>query len=326
MSTSEHWRRDKPSHYNFLALDRSPIKQLDAVGGLNGALMSHDLHSGAMTFVVEVPHGWRTKQDAEDGTLEIFMLRGDIALDGTSVGSGGIVNLPQSCGGGELTAEGDGLALVFWNPNLPAFSSPYTVSSIRRVWDIPWEDSLGEGVHGELHKSLRTPDFTGGGFDGGPGGFLRIAHLEPHLQAPLEHVHDECWEEIIFLSGDTLLANEGICAPGSVVSHPQNWWHAPFATRTGAIILNHTDAPMGFPWRPREYPNAEALCDAYFDLDSIGEPAVHTSWEDVDPRLRAIVDTPENRAFEAGPEGAEYADLEPNEGSSRYRASWSRSS
>src|SRR5699024_2139728 len=111
-------------------------------------------HTDSATYVADIPAGWRHESDASEATLELFMLSGEIALDNLRQGSGGIVNLPQGCGGGEISSEKGGLALIFWNPDLPSFSPPYTKKSIRTLWGMEWQPSLGEGVHGELHKSL----------------------------------------------------------------------------------------------------------------------------------------------------------------------------
>jgi hypothetical protein len=50
-----------------------------------------------------------------------------------------------------------------------------------------------------------------------------------------------------------------------VVVYPQEFYHALFATRSSALILVHTDAPMGYPWPPRDYPEVDKLVGAYLD-------------------------------------------------------------
>jgi hypothetical protein len=215
--------------------------------------------------------------------LEFFLLRGDLSLQGTRVGSGGYVHVPQGCGGGELASVGGATAFVFWNPNAPCFSYPLTRNRVVDPLAEPWVDSI-PGAHGIRHKSLRKPDPvphpSDEGFDGGPGGYLRFQYIEPNTIARDEHVHHECFEEIILLAGDCLLVNEGQMAPGSVVNHPQEWYHAPFFSRTGALILVHTDAPMGFPWPPRPYPDADALAQSYFDGGDWRHAPDHVAWRD----------------------------------------------
>ena len=284
----EHWRRDMPNFYNFYALDRAPLKDVpDVVGGLTGALMSKDLHSGSHTFVVELAPKFRKEFDGKGGSLELFTLRGDLSLSGDRIGSGSYIHLPQGCGGGEVRSAGGALALAWWNPNAPAYPPPYTQNRTLRTRDLEWVFSLPD-YHGLMHKSLRLPDPQntpyadphGSCADGPPGGYLRYTFIAPGIKAPYEHVHHECFEEIIMLGGDTLLADEGIMAPGTVTCHPQEWWHGPFASRSGALIIVHTDAPMGYPWPPRDYPFQEEVCNAYLDEIPYDAPTQHTDWAD----------------------------------------------
>jgi hypothetical protein len=280
---TEHWRRDAPGFYNFLALERAPLNVPDMLGGTVGAFMSHDPRHGASTYAVDLPPGWRGRTDSAHASLEFFVLRGDLALAGETVGASGYIHLAQGCGGGEVHSPSGALALAFWNPNLPCFPYPYTRNRLLKAWREPWVNSM-PGAHGVMHKSLRQPDPTPHptqeGFDGGPGGYLRFQYIEPHMIAAAEHVHHECFEEIILLQGDCFLVNEGQMGIGSVVVHPQEWYHAPFVSRSGAVILVHTDAPMGYPWPPRDYPEAEKLAAAYLDAAPWDVPTQHIPWRE----------------------------------------------
>ena len=282
MSTpKEHWRRDKHAFFNFLALERQALSfdVPEPLHGLNGALVSSDAGSGAQTFVVNIPPGWKSSYDGADASLELFNLSGDVAMEGDRVGASGYVHVAQRCGGTELDSERGALSLAFWNPNAPTFPPPYTKNRSMRFWEEPWHASLPDS-HGIMHKSFRLPDPTGDGYDGGPAGHMRLVYIAPGIDAPYEHVHHECFEEIILLQGDNLLADEGVMGIGSTTLHPQEWWHGPFATRSGCIVLVHTDAPMGFPWPPREndYPIAKAVCEAYLNEARWDIPTEHTPW------------------------------------------------
>jgi hypothetical protein len=89
MKQQEHWRRDEPTFYNFLSLERRPVDGPEFVAGLNGALMSRDPKSGSHTWVVEIPPGWHARTDARVASLELVLLRGDVSLNGERVGSSG---------------------------------------------------------------------------------------------------------------------------------------------------------------------------------------------------------------------------------------------
>lgn len=329
--------REDPGFYNLLALDRRTLDGPDILAGLRAAAMSGDARSGAVTWVAELPPGWRAATDSSTASLEFFLLRGDLALNGEAVGASGYVHLPQLCGGGELHSTGGALTLVFWNPNLPCFPFPYTRNRLVRPHRESWVNSV-PGSHGVMHKSLRKPDPvphpTDEGFDGGPGGYLRFQYIEPGMVAAKEHVHHECFEEIILLQGDCFLINEGQMGIGSVVVHPQEFYHAPFASRSGALILVHTDAPMGFPWPPRDYPEVDKLVGAYLDGARWDVPTEHVAWRD-HPLSRVQEESAAYQSWRQGPDSARFGDADPGthvpfmpagrDAVSRFRAGWTRS-
>ena len=72
--TVDHWRRDEPTFYNFLALDKKSLSAPDPIGGLQGALMSKDTQSDSQTYTVNIPPGWKSQTDAQYGSLEFFIL------------------------------------------------------------------------------------------------------------------------------------------------------------------------------------------------------------------------------------------------------------
>lgn len=336
MAIAEHWRRDAPTFYNFLSLNRDKGDRPDAIGGVPGALMSHDEISLAETHYLEIPPGWKSRSDARDASLEFFVLSGALSLADETVGAGGYIHLPQGCGGGELSSETGAKVLAFWNPNLPCFPYPYTRQRLLHTHEAPWKNSV-PGAHGVMHKSLRLPDPTPetpeAGFDGGPGGYLRFQFIAPEMIAEGEHVHHECWEEIILLQGDVMLINEGQMGMGSVVGHPQEWYHAPFVSRGGALILVHTDAPMGFPWPPREYPDAMNLCTHYLQDSGLDRHIKHVDWadhplasmQDANPEYRRWRESGKGPLWGDGDSGTEIPWKPGGRGTaSQFRGSWSR--
>ena len=111
-------------------------------------------------------------------------------------------------------------------------------------------------------------------------------------------------------------------ALGSVVCHPQEWWHGPFATRQGTIVIVHTDAPMGYPWPPRDYPFQHEVLEAYLDEQAWDAPAEHTPWAET-PWAR-FQRGEEWERWARSPEAAEFGDEVGQGETSRFRASWKR--
>lgn len=328
--------RADPGFYNFLALGRNALDAPDFLGGLCGALMSADPRSGAQTFCIELFPGWRSRTDGKLASLELFVLRGDLSFNGQVIGASAYVHVAQGCGGGEFSTTGGALVLAFWNPDMPCFPYPYTRNRVIEPWREQWINSV-PGSHGVMHKSLRQPDSvphpTDEGFDGGPGGYLRFQYIEPNTIAPKEHVHHECFEEIILLQGDCFLVNEGQMGIGSVVNHPQEWYHAPFISRTGALLLVHTDAPMGYPWPPRDYPGVDALARAYFEGAEWDRPTAHIPWNQ-HPVAKLQDASPDYHEWRKSGDSALWGDADPGDrvpfmpagrGTvSKFRSSWKR--
>ncbi|MGI9658390.1 MAG: hypothetical protein ACR2OD_05735, partial [Gaiellaceae bacterium] len=202
----EHWRRDEPQFFNFLALGREPMSDApDVVGGLPGTLLSKDIRTEDSTLLVELPAGWSHEFDGKGASLELFVLQGRVSYEGRWIGPGGYIHLPQGGGGGELSSENGALTFVFWELNRPSFPPPYTENRAVRFREVPYELMPRDTEsHGLLHKSMRLPDPTGGAEgsgEGGPGGFVRVMYLPPGGVSPFEHGHPECWEEVYVLQG-----------------------------------------------------------------------------------------------------------------------------
>lgn len=299
------WRRDEYSFYNIFELDREPVDAPSALEGLNASVMSGDPSNDRRTYVVELPKDWKVEVDGKDASLEFFLLNGDLSLEGEKVRSGGYIHLPQHGGGGELRSETGALAIAFSNPDMPQFPAPYTRNRVTSVWSVPLTPSV-PGAHSMMHRSLRLPDPTPHpnfeGFDGGPGGFLRVQYMPAGFLYDQEQVHHECFEEIMVLQGDMLMVDEGIMGIGSTICHPQEWWHAPFATQSGALLLMHTDAPMGYPWPERTYPSVDEIADIYFEEEPLDRPTRHIPWSEC-TSMRAVQETPEFRAWRDSPDG-----------------------
>jgi len=243
-------------------------------------VLSRSDNADSATYELRVPPGWTSKPNTSEATVELFILEGDISLEGTQVGAGGYVFLPRGCGDAELRSERGCQVLAFWNERLAGFEdTPHRVTSWRRE---PWVDLGGiPSMHGVMYKSLRLPDRGDGDVHGGPGGLLRLSYLPPAFADPTEHVH-KIWEEIYFLSGDLFMPPRGLLTTGTYLANPAHHWHAPMTTQFGSFMLVQTTAPVD--QIPREYPDAGAIVDGYRDTASWLEPPRHQDWDAAEAR------------------------------------------
>ena len=208
-------------------------------------------------------------------TLELFVLEGDVALDGERVGAGGYVSVPRGSGSVDLRSAAGAQAIVYWTPAAAVVAG--AVPRVTRVQHEPWQVQKMEAMpHGPLSKSLRLPDNMEGAVHGGAGGILRLVMLPPGWADASEHVH-WVWECLVFLAGDLAMPGRGILAQGSYLGNPAGYIHGPMASQTGALILVQTDEPVSQPaWRK---PGAQNFANGYRDARSWLEPSRHHAWE-----------------------------------------------
>ena len=100
---TQHWQRDEPTFYNFLALERNPLDAPDILAGLSGALMSTDPKSDAFTYVLNLPAGFKGRTDANLASLEF--LSSAVIFPKWRAGSAGCYLHSQLGGGGEISSR-----------------------------------------------------------------------------------------------------------------------------------------------------------------------------------------------------------------------------
>lgn len=282
MKTASLTSREEPQCYETAHLDWQSMSETRLLAGIDARLLSRSSDADSSTYELRIPPGWSCKPDTDEATLELFVLQGDLALEGTRVGAGGYVFLPRGGGEAELRSENGGQLLAYWNESLAGYEgATHRITSWRKE---PWVDLGGiPSMHGVMYKSLRLPDAGDGVVHGGPGGILRMSYLPPAFADPTEHVH-KIWEEIYFLSGDLFMAPRGLLTTGTYLANPAHHWHAPMTTQFGSFMLVQTTSPVDQV--PREYPNADSLVDGYLDTASWLEPPRHQDWESAEARYR----------------------------------------
>ncbi len=274
-----HWDRDEPQFFDIFELPWREVAEIEIARGVEGRLISKDQRTGAATAMLQLPAGWAATDSGRDATLELFVLDGDLTIDGTTVGAGGVVAVPRGRGGARLSSHGGANVYAFSEPGLPAdYYYPDKAVHVTRVWQEPWlMTEMPELRHGIMHKSLRYPDPASGLCHGGPGGMLRFILMTPGFGETRQEVHHDCWEEIIWLSGDFLMPGRGLHKAGSLLNNPAELPHGGLTTQKGTVMLLHCNAPMGADFVP--VPHGQAMVDKYLDNASwLAEPE-HRDWE-----------------------------------------------
>ena len=275
----ETWRRDIPQFYNVWEQAWGPLDGPVFAHGLEARLISNDPDNGSATMMVQLPAGWKFTESSEDGALELFVLEGDVTGNGKRVGAGGFLAVPKQGGPLELSSEGGAYAYAWYNPELATDYYYDNQPFVTKVWQEDWVLTDMPGVrHGIMHKSLRWPDPHEGLIHGGPAGMLRFILMTPGFPESRQETHHDCWEEIVWLSGDFMMPERGIHGPGSFLGNPAELKHGGLMTQAGNLMILHCDAPMGAEFN--EIPNGQEIVESYLDTTSWLNPPGHTPWED----------------------------------------------
>ncbi|MGI9658030.1 MAG: cupin domain-containing protein [Gaiellaceae bacterium] len=276
---SDHWRRDQPQFYNIFDLAWGKADGPPALHGVEARVVTRNPETGEGTYMVNLPAGWKHTESADEGGLEIFVLEGDMTGNGNHVGAGGYLAVPRNCGPLELSTEGGAYAYMWWTPEMPLDYYYDNQPFVTKVWKEQWTiTDMPEVRHGIMHKSLRWPDPADGLIHGGPGGMIRFILLTPGFGESRQETHHDCWEEVIFLSGDFSMPERGEHAAGSLLNNPAELKHGGLMTQKGSVMILHCDAPMGAEFTP--IPKGEEIVEHYHDSTSWLADPKHAKWVD----------------------------------------------
>ena len=283
--STERLRRDIPQTFNMYELPRDDVSIPGFLASARGSILSHDGRSGATTLLVELPPTW-VSGPTELGTAEFYVLEGGLSVEQVDVGPGGFLAVPR--GGRARVASPQGAkAVLIWEPELDADfyygSQPYWLRPWEQPWSVaarPGDEPLMPGAgNGSLYKSLRPRDDNDTPLRGGPNGFLRLFTFLPGYGFPCQDVHRQSWEEVLFLTGDCLMADRGVLGPGSYVGNPRGMLHGPMVSQKGCLMLIHNSAPQGFETYDT-FPDARPLVEWYLQNASLYQEPSTIPWEE----------------------------------------------
>ncbi|MSO94879.1 MAG: hypothetical protein EXQ81_03675 [Thermoleophilia bacterium] len=246
--------------------------------------LSRDAESDSATLMVRIPPAWKSVDLGDEATTEIFVLEGDLVVNGEAVGCGGYISLPPIGVANALESRCGAQVLVWHSHRLPV--APEAALRVTSIWAEPWQEGRLKGLpYGRLFKVLRANDVLEGPVQGGEAGFLRLNQWLPGYVAPNEHRH-EVWEELIFLHGDWLTLERGQVAAGSYLGNPPGWWHGPLASRFGALAFVHSNRALGVELRDIE--GGVAFSESYLRSGSLLDRPEHQGATALEPFIDLV--------------------------------------
>ena len=147
---------------------------------------------------------------------------------------------------------------VYGFAGIPQGSEPVAMASPAGAHVLVWHN---EGLAGE---------------DVYPRGMLRLHLITPGYPSVQEEVHENCWEEILFLAGDLLMPRRGWGGPGTLLVNPAGYPHGPYVSQKGILLLVHSTSPM--PAADTDFPAGPEICRHYLETTPLIEHACTDPW------------------------------------------------
>lgn len=226
-------------HIEFIQAQRMPWE--DAAGfGLPGArlkLLSRDDEDGSFSAVAHLPSGWSREAGALALDEEIYVLDGALRIGGEVLGEDCYSFRPAGLDHGALAASGETHLLFFRSGEMAAPLRAPDAAAKRLVPKIDMTDGVWDGDFEKLGlggmkstarmRILREDPFSGEiTYVSASNAFKRGDKAERH---PIV-------QEFFMLSGE-LAGEQGLMQAGAYCFRPPMFKHAPYATRTGAVIF-----------------------------------------------------------------------------------------
>jgi hypothetical protein len=196
--------------------------------GTSRRLLSEDPDAGAWTGLVACPPDWAGPLSAAARPVELFVLRGTIAIDTTAAGPGTYARVPPGAGTPGAASPAGTLILVL----VDAERAPEP-SAAARVIDtsaMPW---TGVPLDGPVPQGIVVKRLHA---DAATGSTTWISAVVPGWRESRAEVHDTI-EECFMLRGDILLGARGVMGPGSYFWRPPGVKHGPMCSLNGGVFF-----------------------------------------------------------------------------------------
>ncbi len=226
--------------------------------GTQARVLSEDDETGAYTALVQMPAGRRADLTGSARAVELFGLRGDLALAGHPFGAGSYAYVGAGAADAQFEAHGEALVLAMIEEEGPD-PAPRPIEVIDTN-QMRLADHGVDGVPpGLVIKLLRV--------DEARGDWTWICAGPPGWQEDRAEIHPTV-EEALVLRGDVLLGERGEMGPGDYFWRSPNVRHGPMYSRGGNLIFFRTKGgAMEVTYE--EVPGWQRLVDAYRDAEPL---------------------------------------------------------
>jgi hypothetical protein len=245
--------RQRVEYLDSLTQPLQPAPEAGLPLGVIVATLSHDEHTGAITWLSRIAPQW---QQIEAGyfqaDLELLIVSGDLSVGETRMERGAYCYWPAGTWHGPMrSAQGCDVLLMF--AGLPGFTAAAAsttdarselciegLDTLRMPWEVPpaVAGRSSEAAGTDLHaKIFRTDPQT--------GAYTLMVRQAPGWSEPKLEAHD-CWEELILMEGDYLMGTNGLVQAGTYIFRPERIPHGPQATRTGSVWLGRGNQTIDF--------------------------------------------------------------------------------
>ncbi len=220
------------------------------LSGLSRRALSEDTETGASTARVRATADWSGEPGQLDGSVELFVVGGQVRVGETQLGRLGYARLASDT----PVAAGVGAEFLVMADPARAADEPAAALAVDGE-ALDWEKELHGAPAGVGVKVFRSAD------DPGPVTLL-VGNIPHYDSGPEFH---ECPEEIFVLEGD--VGNETVAVrPGDYLWRPEYITHGPYRSDTGLLVFlrghgelvaHWMDDPEATPEQNRAYAQAQ---------------------------------------------------------------------
>lgn len=227
-------------------------------GDVEAKCLSRDIESGAATFLLRYPAGWsRVVAHHLSATEELFVLDGELEINGAAYGTHCYANLPRGYPRRTASSKTGAVVITYFDGAATQVEGDakdeYDGRKLIEFIQVPPIGDLGS----DDFARLGSPDFNPEGLGtqilredpdtgevtwimGCGGGWMETSvdggyHMERHPTV----------EEIYVVAGE-MAGNTGVLYPGAYFWRPPNIWHGPYGVRGGGFI--HLNRCHGGPF------------------------------------------------------------------------------